>query len=100
MSHGCVAVTWITHFDKSPSLDDALRSLVKGPQQQGAPAGTLIGKLGIGWGRHDLVTLPSQSVRALARFPDATLHWFDDCGPFSHCDKHAHTVELIRSSTA
>lgn len=95
-----LVLTELRGFDKSPSLDDALRSLVKGPQQQGAPAGTLRGKLVIGWGRHDLVTLPSQSARALELFPDATLHWFDDCGHFPHWDQPAQTVELILSSTA
>jgi len=35
-------------FDHSPSLDEALTSLVKGPAQQGASAGTLHGALTTG----------------------------------------------------
>ncbi|MEJ7703195.1 MAG: hypothetical protein WKF47_05875 [Geodermatophilaceae bacterium] len=44
-------------FDHSPSLDAALRSLVKGPRQKGAPAGTLQGRVVIGWGRNDKVSV-------------------------------------------
>lgn len=95
-----LVLTELRGFDHSPSLDDALESLVKGPRQQGAPAGTLRGKLVLGWGRQDRVTLPSQATRALELFPDATLHWFDSCGHFPHWDQPEETVEVILSSTA
>jgi hypothetical protein len=36
-------------FGNSPSLDAALKDLVHGPRQQGAPAGSLKAKLVIGW---------------------------------------------------
>lgn len=82
-------------FDDSPSLDEALRALVHGPRQLGAPAGSLKGKLVIGWGRQDKVTFPSQAERALRQFPDATLHWFSNCGHFPHWDQPEETTALI-----
>ena len=42
----------------SPSTGAALDALTKGPKQQGAPAGTVPGRVTIGWGRRDLVTVP------------------------------------------
>lgn len=66
----------------SPSTRAALRALIRGPKQQGAPAGTVPGRVTIGWGRRDLVTLPRQAARATELFPDAVLHWFERCGHF------------------
>ncbi len=94
-----LALQELRGFDHSPSLDEALRSLVNGPAQEGAPRGTLQGKVVIGWGRNDKVTLPSQSERALNLFPDASLHWFDSCGHFPHWDQPAETVRMILRST-
>ena len=94
-----LVLTELRGFDHSPSLDPALRSLVKGPRQQGAPAGSLKAGLVIGWGRQDKVTLPSQSARALELFPDATLHWFEQCGHFPHWDQPEQTAALILAST-
>jgi pimeloyl-ACP methyl ester carboxylesterase len=34
-----------------------------------------------------------------ARFPDARLHWLDDCGHFPHWDQPAATVRLILEHT-
>jgi pimeloyl-ACP methyl ester carboxylesterase len=45
------------------------------------------------------VCLPRQAERALARFPDAKLHWFEDCGHFPMWDKPAETVQVILNST-
>ena len=59
---------------RARSLDEALASLVHGPRQQGTPAGSLAGKVVLGWGRQNRVTLPSQATTANALFPDATLH--------------------------
>ncbi len=86
-------------FKTSKSLDEALRSLAYGPAQQGAPAGALAGRVVIGWGRQDKVTLPGQAARARELFPDATLHWFDHCGHFPHWDQPADTTDLILAST-
>jgi len=41
------------------------------------------------------VCLPSQLHLALAKFPDAKLHWFDRCGHFPQWDAPAETVRLI-----
>lgn len=97
-----LVLTELQGFRRSvaPSLDPALRALVNGPRQEGAPAGSLHGKVVIGWGRHDRVTLPSQAARAAAAFPDATIHWFERAGHFPHWDSPDETVELILSSTA
>lgn len=84
----------------SPSLDDARRSLIHGPRQEGAAAGSLKGRVVIGWGRQDRVTVPSEAVVALQRFPDATLHWFERCGHFPHWDQPARTTQLVLDHTA
>ena len=84
----------------SPSLDAALRALVTGPLQEGAPRGTTPGRVTLGWGRHDKVTLPSQASRALELFPDATLHRFDSSGHFPHWDQPTEAAELILASTS
>lgn len=87
--------TELRAFKRSPSLDAAMDALVHGPRQQGAPAGSLRAPVVIGWGRKDRVTPPSQAARAQQSFPDAALHWFDDCGHFPHWDRPQETVRLI-----
>ncbi len=83
----------------SPSVDAALVALTKGPKQQGAPAGTTPGRVTIGWGRRDLVTLPRQAARAVELFPDAELHWFEKCGHFPQWDAPREAVRLILDRT-
>jgi len=83
----------------SPSTGAALDALTKGPKQQGAPAGTVPGRVTIGWGRRDLVTVPSQAARAVELFPDAALHWFEKCGHFPQWDAPREAVRLILDST-
>lgn len=84
----------------APSVGPALDALTKGPRQQGAPAGTAPGRIVIGWGRRDLVTVPAQAARALAAFPDATLHWFERCGHFPQFDSPAEATRVILDGTA
>jgi len=86
--------------DASPSMDAALESLAKGPRQEGMTPGTERGKLVIGWGRQDKVTLPSQSKSATAKFPTASLHWFAKCGHFPHWDQPEQAARLILDATA
>ena len=81
----------------SPSFDDALRALADGPTQEGAA--TVPGRVTLGWGRRDGVTLPRQAERARFAFPDAELHWFDSCGHFPQWDKPAETVALVLART-
>jgi pimeloyl-ACP methyl ester carboxylesterase len=87
-------------FVASPSFDPALDALVEGPRQEGAPPGSTPGRVVIGWGRQDRVTLPRQATRATRAFPDAELHWFDRCGHFPQWDAPRAATRLILSSTA
>ena len=83
----------------SPSTGAALDALITGPKQQGAPAGTVPGRVTIGWGRRDLVTLPRQAARATDLYPDAVLHWFERCGHFPQWDAPHEATRLILDST-
>ncbi len=83
----------------SPATGAALDALTKGPKQQGAAAGTVPGRVTIGWGRRDLVTLPRQAARAKELFPDAELHWFERCGHFPQWDAPDETFRLILDGT-
>lgn len=85
-------------FAISPSFDELLHNLVAGPEQQGIPSGSR-SKITIGWGLKDRVCLPRQATRALERFPDAKLHWFEDCGHFPMWDKPEETVQVILDGT-
>ncbi len=84
----------------SPGVDAAMNALTHGPKQLGAPAGTVPGRVTIGWGRRDLVTLPRQARRATAAFPDAVLHWFPKCGHFPQWDAPEAATRLILDSTS
>lgn len=83
----------------APATDAAMDALTKGPKQQGAPAGTAPGRVTIGWGRRDLVTVPRQAARAMELFPDAVLHWFERCGHFPQWDAPDEAARLILEGT-
>ena len=83
----------------APSTGAAMDALTKGPKQAGAAAGTVPGRVTIGWGRRDLVTAPSQAERATELFPDAVLHWFEKCGHFPQWDAPHDAARLILEST-
>ncbi|MCB2410543.1 alpha/beta fold hydrolase [Hymenobacter lucidus] len=82
-------------FAHTPVFGELLDALAHGEVQQPAPAGSITAPLVIGWGRHDRVCLPDQSRRALAKFPDARLYWFDHCGHFPQWDQPAEAARLI-----
>lgn len=82
----------------APATDLAMDALTKGPTQQGAPLGSVPGRVTIGWGRRDLVTVPRQARRAVQAFPDATLHWFSRCGHFPQWDAPREAAQLILNS--
>jgi pimeloyl-ACP methyl ester carboxylesterase len=84
----------------APATDAAMTALTTGPKQQGAPAGTTPGRVTIGWGRRDLVTLPRQAHRAMEAFPGAVLHWFPRCGHFPQWDAPEEATRLILDSVA
>ncbi|MBP2216618.1 alpha/beta fold hydrolase [Arthrobacter sp. CAN_C5] len=98
--HPHLVLTELRGYSASPSLDEALRSLIEGPLQQGAARGSLPGRVVIGWGRQDRVTPASQAATAQRRFPDASLHWFDASGHFPHWDQPAPAARLILDSTS
>lgn len=84
----------------APATGAAMDALTKGPKQGGAPAGTVPGRVTIGWGRRDLVTVPRQARRAVKAFPDAELHWFSRCGHFPQWDAPQEAIRLILNSTS
>ncbi|TGE28480.1 alpha/beta fold hydrolase [Hymenobacter metallicola] len=79
----------------TPVFEELLEALAHGEQQQPAPAGSITAPLVIGWGRQDRVCLPGQAERALAKFPDARLYWFSNCGHFPQWDQPAEAARLI-----
>ncbi|WP_435198588.1 alpha/beta fold hydrolase [Janibacter sp. GS2] len=83
----------------SPATGAAMDALTHGPKQGGAPTGTVPGRVTIGWGRRDLVTLPRQAARVTELFPDAVLHWFERCGHFPQWDAPHEATRLILDST-
>lgn len=86
-------------FADAPSFDELLYNLAYGEEQRGTPRGSIEKPLVIGWGRRDLVCLPSQARRATNLFPDARLHWFEKCGHLPQWDAPAETVRLILDAT-
>ncbi len=81
----------------SPSFDDALRALTDGPMQEGAA--NVPGRVTLGWGRRDGVTLPRQAARAQRAFPGSEIHWFERCGHFPQWDAPAETVAVVLART-
>jgi pimeloyl-ACP methyl ester carboxylesterase len=84
----------------APATNATMNALTRGPKQQGAPAGTVPGRVTIGWGRRDLVTVPRQAARATEMFPDAVLHWFERCGHFPQWDAPDEAARLILHGTS
>ncbi|MBR7718977.1 alpha/beta fold hydrolase [Microvirga sp. SRT04] len=95
-----VALDEMRSFAHAPSFDELLYNLAYGEVQQGAPGGSISAPLVIGWGRQDRVCFPRQAPRALKKFPDARLYWFENCGHFPQWDQPAETVRLILAATA
>ena len=87
-------------FAHTPVFDELLDQLANGEVQQPAPRGSITAPLVIGWGRHDHVCFPAQAPRALAKFPDARLHWFEHCGHFPQWDVPAEATRLILAVTS
>ena len=96
---GAVVLEEMRSYAGARCFNQLLYSLAYGPEQQGAPAGSLSKPMVIGWGRQDRVCFPSEAQIAQTLFPDARLHWFDGCGHFPHWDQPEETVQLILAST-
>ncbi len=94
------ALSEVRGLADAPGTSPALKALATGPDQEGAPRGTLPGPMLLVWGRHDRVTLPSQARRARELFPDARIELFDSCGHFPHWDQPARTVRTVLAATS
>ncbi|WP_375418681.1 alpha/beta fold hydrolase [uncultured Hymenobacter sp.] len=90
-----VAIGELKTLANTPVLNELLDNLAHGEVQQGAPQGSITAPLVIGWGRQDRVCLPRQAERARAKFPDARLYWFENCGHFPQWDQPAEATRLI-----
>jgi pimeloyl-ACP methyl ester carboxylesterase len=91
-----VALTDLQSIADTPALFDTLGALLAAGPQQGGPTP---GRVLLGWGRRDRVTLARQAPRAVAAFPHATLHWFDRCGHFPMWDRPAETAQVVLDAT-
>jgi pimeloyl-ACP methyl ester carboxylesterase len=96
---GDVVLRELRGLADAPAVDPALASLAAEPPQQGTPAGAAPGRVLLGWGRWDRLTLPTQARRALAAFPDATLHRFPHAGHFPQFDAPDETVRVVLGAT-
>ncbi|WP_229379431.1 alpha/beta fold hydrolase [Fibrella forsythiae] len=94
-----IALQELRTFTPTPTFIELLDNLAHGEKQQGASAGSIQQPLVIGWGKQDRVCIPSQAKRAHQLFPDAQLHWFDNCGHFPQLDAPEEATNLILSVT-
>lgn len=92
-----VALADLRSIADTPALFETLQALVESGPQLGGPTP---GRVVLGWGRRDRVTLPRQAGRAQAAFPQATVHWFDRCGHFPMWDRPQETVQVVLAATA
>ena len=92
-----VALADLRSIAETPALFETLQALVDSGPQLGGPTP---GRVLLGWGRRDRVTLPRQAARAQAAFPHADLHWFDRCGHFPTWDRPQETVQVVLAGTA
>lgn len=86
--------TELTGIADTATFDALVVDLATGPEQQG-PAADPAHRIVIGWGRHDRLCLPRQAPRALAAFPSATLHWFEQSGHFPMWDMPQDATAVI-----
>jgi pimeloyl-ACP methyl ester carboxylesterase len=91
-----VALADLRSIAETPARDETLQALVDSGPQLGGPTP---GRVVLGWGRRDRVTLPRQATRARAAFPQAVVHWFDRCGHFPMWDRPDETVEVVLRAT-
>ena len=94
-----ITLTEMESFINSRSFDELLHQLAYGETQKDAPLDSIQSPLVIGWGRADRVCFPNQSDLAMSLFPDAQLHWFENCGHFPQWDVPKETTRLILATT-
>jgi pimeloyl-ACP methyl ester carboxylesterase len=92
-----VALADLQSIASTPAAYPTLDALIASGPQQGGPTP---GRVVLGWGRRDRVTLPRQAARAQRAFPHATVHWFEHCGHFPMWDSPAETVDVVLRATA
>lgn len=97
---GDYALREVQGLADAPGTSPAIRALSTGPDQQGAPAGSLPGPVLAVWGAQDRVTLPSQSATLRQRFPDAVVEVWKGCGHFPHWDQPDRVVATVLRQTA
>lgn len=93
------AVSEVRGLADATGTSPAIHALSTGPDQQGAPAGSLPGPMLVVWGKQDRVTIP-RPERIAELFPDATVELWESCGHFPHWDQPARTVATILRATA
>jgi pimeloyl-ACP methyl ester carboxylesterase len=87
----------VVSIANTPTMDGLIGDLAWGPAQEGAAE--MPGRIAIGWGRHDRLCLPGQASRALERFPQAELTWFEESGHLLHVDEPEKAARLILDAT-
>jgi pimeloyl-ACP methyl ester carboxylesterase len=97
---GDVVLRELRGLADSAGVDPALASLAAELPHPVVPAGTAPGRVVVGWGRWDRLTLPVQARRVLAAFPDARLHRFAHSGHFAQFDEPAKTVRVVLDAIA
>lgn len=91
-----VALSDLQAIAGTPALFETLDALLaSGPQLGGATSGRVV----LGWGRRDRVTLARQAARAQVAFPQAELHWFARCGHFPMWDAPAEAATVVLRAT-
>ena len=95
-----LTLTEMRSFAASPSFDELLGNLAPGEVPRGSPQGSILAPLVLGWGAHAPVCLPRQAARVLAKFPDAQLFWFPNCGHFPQWDQPELAARLILAATS
>ena len=95
---GKLVASELAAFADVTTLDALIDDLAFGRSQVG-PASRGSGPVTIGWGRHDKLCNPAQAARAVAAFPGARLHWFENSGHFPMWDEPAEAAALILSAT-
>ena len=93
-----VVQTELQSLSTTVTFNALVRDLATGPEQTG-PAADDVGRIVIGWGRHDRLCLPRQATRAKAAFPSAEIHWFDSSGHFPVWDMPTETTAVILAAT-
>lgn len=95
---GKLVASELAAFADVTTLDALIDDLAFGRSQPG-PASQASGPVTLGWGRHDKLCNPAQAARAVAAFPGARLHWFENSGHFPMWDEPAEAAAVILRAT-